>query len=466
MGNHMDIVDDHTLMEFIHTAFQREMKRIDQILSGYSGDENRFQKNKHRLDYFARFLAEYQYFDSTLKKKPFFVTFKDIFEYLSDWEKGYTKGMEMSNPSAVEFRGIRNSFRHMSKSFINNIVDSYFMFNRNDDEVGVYAKYKRHKSQHYSLKSLEVLETFVIDYSRVLIGLITFELDQGMISNVLRELLSNTKLLDRLQYLSAKEWYQLSQNIQEKAYLQPSPILRIVFNGKKRRKPRGSQGIPTNIQEFFMQIIDQRKLIEHNKELTHQVKTEEMSQITEVIKELLAELQEGDEIIITDALAIIIEDNYLEYLTSVELEEYFKNMLVELPDFDYIRLKKSFRRKSSPLIELQNNIDIIFKKTVSSSLQTIEDSLGEIQAGQQELLTQTKQIQEFLETQFDVVIENQVKIEEFLFQKLGSDFEKIKHLWTLYKNKQIKGKEFVQEASKILGTKFSKIFFDIMYFLK
>ena len=106
----------------------------------------------------------------------------------------------------------------MSKSFINNIVDSYFMFNRNDDEVGVYAKYKRHKSQHYSLKSLEVLETFVIDYSRVLIGLITFELDQGMISNVLRELLSNTKLLDRLQYLSAKEWYQLSQNIQEKAY--------------------------------------------------------------------------------------------------------------------------------------------------------------------------------------------------------------------------------------------------------
>jgi hypothetical protein len=239
-----------------------------------------------------------------------------------------------------------------------------------------------------------------------------------------------------------------------------------ISDGKKKNKPRGRQETPTNVHDFFVQIIDQRKLIEHNKDLKQQIMAEELSRITEVIKELLAELQEGDEIKVSDALTIIVEESYLDYITSDRLEEYFKNMLIELPDFEYIRLKKTFRRKASPLSELQGNIDIIFKKTVSSSLQTIEQNLGEIQAGQQEILTQTQEIQNFLEGQFDVVIENQVKIEEFLFQKLGSDFEKIKNIWTLYKNKEINGKDFVQEALKILGTKFSRIFVDIMFFLK
>jgi len=462
----MDIIDAHTQMELFNTIYQEEMKQIEGIIDSFTGNECSFQHNKHRLDYFARFLTEYQYFETNLEEKTFLETFKEIFFYLSDWEKSYTTEIEKSDPSAREFSERRNLFRHMTKSFLNNIVGIYYMFNRDINEVAVYYKYKKIKNQHYSLESLEVLKTFLIDYSRLLIELVNCELNQGMISNSLKELLHNTKPLDRLQYLCAKDWFQLSQRVRIMAHLQPSPLLTIVFERKGKGKFKKGQKSPKNVQEFFVQIIDQKKLIENNKDLKQQKKTEELSQITEVIKELLAELREGDEIKVNDALTIIVEDFHLEYITSDKLEEYFRNMLIELPDFEHIRLKKAFRRKSSPTIELRSNIDTIFKQTVSSSLQTIEENIEEIQAGQQEILAQTKQIQDFLEDQFEVVIENQGKIEEYLFQKLGSDFAKIKHLWNLYKDKQIKGKEFVQEASKILGNKFSKIFFDIMFFLK
>ena len=112
------------------------------------------------------------------------------------------------------------------------------------------------------------------------------------------------------------------------------------------------------------------------------------------------------------------------------------------------------------------NIDSIYIQSIPSSLKNIEKSLLEIQQSQSELLEQTQQLQELLESQFDLVIENQVKIEEYLFEKLGSEFEKIKHLWVMYKEKQLTGKEFVRKATKILGMKFSRIFVGILFFLK
>ena len=449
----MDIVDDHSFKEFYNTVFQTEMKRINQIASG-----NRFQRNKHTLDYFARFCTDYQYFDSALKKKTFLDTFKEIFIYLSDWEKGYTREIDESDPSSIEFRERRNSFRHMSRSFIGSITDIYCLAEQDHHD--------RHNSE-----SLEVLNKFLTDYSLLLIDLIIYDY-KGMVSNTLRELLNKTKPLDRLQYLCGEEWYQLGQRIQESKHLQSSPLLTIVISQskpKKRHQPKLSSyhdDPPGYVKEFFSQVIDQEKLIAHSAELTMTVKDAELFAITNIIKDLFTELREGDEINVTDALTIIEENRKLKYLSSDELADYFKNMLLELPDFEYIRLKKAFRRKSSPIIELQSNIDAIFKQTVSSSLKTIEEDLSEIKDNQQELLTQTRQIQDFLELQFDVVIENQVKIEEYLFKKLGADFEKIRYLWNLYKDKQIRGKNFVKEASKILGTKFSRVFFDIMFFLK
>lgn len=463
----MDIVDERSFKKYYNTDYREEMERIKRIVSGYSGDENRFQTNKHRLDYFAKFLKKYQYFDMAVKKKPFLDVFKDSFIFLSKWERGYTPEMEKTDESR-NFIERRNDFRYTMRSFTNLIIETAFLFNRDDAAVGVYHKYKRQGSRYYNLDALAVLESFSKDYSLLLIDLITYESHQGTISNALRELLDKTKFLDRLQALCAKEWYTLSQEIQQEDSLTPSPLLKIYFESRSRGKGsyRSRHPSPITLPEYFSQVIDQKRLIAQSPELTQTVKAEELLSVTDVIKELLTELREGDEIAVDDALAIIEEDRPLEYLSQNELAEYFKQLLIELPDFEYVRLKKSFRRKSSQKTDLLTNIDLIFIKSIPASLKNIEESLIDIRQGQSDLLDQTQQLQELLESQFDLVIENQTKIEEYLFEKLGSEFEKIRHLWDMYKERQLTGKEFVRKATKILGKKFSRIFVGILFFLK
>ena len=45
--------------------------------------------------------------------------------------------------------------------------------------------------------------------------------------------------------------------------------------------------------------------------------------------------------------------------------------------------------------------------------------------------------------------------------KLGSEYEKIRDLWSKYKKKVLTGKQFTKNASKLLGEKFVNIFGDI-----
>lgn len=460
----MDIIDDRSFKEYYNTVYQEEMKRIEGIASSYSGSEHRFHRDRLRLDYFANFLTKYQYFDKKEEKKTFLQTVKDIFLFLNDRERKYTPDMEKTDESR-NFIERRNNFRLMTRSFVNVIVETAFLFRRDDNEVGVYHKYKTQGSQFYNLDALTVLDTFSKDYSLFLNDLITYELHQGMISNALRELLDRTKLLDRLQEVCAKEWYALSQEIQDMD-VKSSPILQIYFEGRSKRKKRGRFQQPSNLKLFLMLLINQTKLIAQSPELTQMVKAEELLEITTVIKELLAELREGDEIAENDALAIIEENRPLEYLSQNELAEYFKQLLIDLPDFEYVRLKKSFRRSTSQKAEMFTNIDSLYLHSIPSSLKNIEESLLEIHQNQTVLLEQTQQLQTVLESQFDLVIENQAKIEEYLFEKLGSDFEKIKHLWVMYKEKQLTGREFVQKATKILGTKFSRIIMGMLFLLK
>ncbi|MHA2246803.1 MAG: hypothetical protein ACXADY_17800 [Candidatus Hodarchaeales archaeon] len=453
----MESFDDCAYIEYFNNVYLEIMKETENKSKGYLGRERLFQRHKLRLDYFAKFLADYQYFDETVKRKPFIEVFKDTFIFLSEWERQYTKELKENSEQSLDFRGRRNSFRNLRKWPVSIIIDTYFMFNCD----GIYE----HQSQYkYNMEALNVLKIFSKDYSLLLIDLIKFDL-QCMISNSLRELLNNTKLLDKLQALCAKEWYVLSQKIRADDSLSPSPILNIYLESKARnaRKPLNPS---QTLQEFFSYVIDLKKLIPKSPELTHMVKAEELLSITEVIKELLTELRADDEIVEDDALAIIEENRPLEYLSQNELGEYLRQLLIDLPDFEYVRLKKSFRRKSSQKTELLTNIDSIFIQSIPSSLHNIEESLLEIQQSQSELLEQTQQLQELLESQFDLVIENQVKIEEYLFEKLGSEFEKIKHLWVMYKEKQLTGKEFVRKATKILGVKFSRIFVGILFFLK
>ncbi len=447
--------NNQKFMDFFNGPYRSEMEQIERHTDGLSSNERGFQKNKKNLDYFGSFLPS--------SKGHLLNYFKDSFYYLTEWEKSYKNEDEKADKSKFkkvnkEYFDKRLEFRTMTKSFINYIINLYFMFNRDDNEVGVYSKYKKHKKTHYSLEALEEVGNFVNDYSRLLIRLITNECQQGVISYALFELIRKTPL-DRLKYVCTNEWYDLGEFIDTQDNLQPSPVLvhgmgKLVADTSRDRSVRKpshgkkqylSEEDHTNtLKNYFRTIINKEQLIANSAELTGKMKNEEIVDITGVIKGLLKELREGDEITVNDAIAVIQEDWKLKYLTTDELTDYFKNLLIDLPDFEYIRLKKSFRRKSSSSNELLTNIDSVMKQ----------------------VLDQTKQLQELLESQFDLVLENQEQIQDYLFEKLGSDFEKIKHLWVMYQEKEISSKTFIQESTKILGLKFTRIFTNVLFLLK
>ena len=67
------------------------------------------------------------------------------------------------------------------------------------------------------------------------------------------------------------------------------------------------------------------------------------------------------------------------------------------------------------------------------------------------ILEYTKKIEDVIDS-----IDN---LESFLMNKLGNDFEKIRHVWINYKEGKIGKKGLIKEGAKIIGKKFLKIFF-------
>ena len=49
-------------------------------------------------------------------------------------------------------------------------------------------------------------------------------------------------------------------------------------------------------------------------------------------------------------------------------------------------------------------------------------------------------------------------LEEFMMNRLGKDFDKIKHVWTKFKNGDVGKGALIKEGAKIIGKKFIKIF--------
>jgi len=449
----MEIVDTETYKLFIDTVFNEEMFVLNNRVRTVYRTQQREFRDHHLLVFFANFLKENQYLPPNVHRKSFLEVFKETFLSLSKWERHYDPRKETDKALIkLEFSDPHTQFRHMVESFLRKISSAYFQ----ERKGGLDPNIPR----------------FFNELSKLLIELIRSDLSQDNISFTLYQLLDgrHSIQLERLQNLFLTDWYSLGQKIQQVPFLHPSPFLKQHFNGKTSpaKKPSYIQlADPRYLTErFFRKVIDQNGWIKASPELTTKVRSEELTEITKLIKELFAELREGDEVEVEEALSIIGENIQFEMHTDSELADYFKKILLEVPDFEYVRLKKVFRRKASSVPELLSNIDTIFRNTVPTSLQQIELGISEIQEGQLELLEQTKLLQEFLESQFDVVLENQAKIEEFLFQKLGSDFEKIRVLWNRYKAKKSTGRIFVKEATKILGRKFSQVFLDIMFFLK
>ena len=84
--------------------------------------------------------------------------------------------------------------------------------------------------------------------------------------------------------------------------------------------------------------------------------------LNDLIKELLRELRPHDEVQLVTAITVIREEKLVPDLTNEDISLYLKEIVNNLPDFEYVRLKKSFRRKDTNLDNMLANLDKLFEE--------------------------------------------------------------------------------------------------------
>lgn len=94
-------------------------------------------------------------------------------------------------------------------------------------------------------------------------------------------------------------------------------------------------------------------------------KQKEQKEAIALIKELLLELKDGDEVQLGKAIVIVRKEGNFDFLTDEFIEESLKQVAKKSPVFEYVRLKECIRIKSSPLESLGKELDNIFDEWLS-----------------------------------------------------------------------------------------------------
>ena len=163
------------------------------------------------------------------------------------------------------------------------------------------------------------------------------------------------KLYERMPDLAVWEELIEAVNSKDEIYNFNEEALKSDFSFK-RYKDIGEYGIKikTIMAEDFKLVF--KKII------FKEGKKGEYEEINNLLKSLLSELRANDEIKIEEAVKVIKEEQKVEYVGDGELAEYIRNIVQQLPEFEYIRLKKSIRVKSFDMDKILKDLDSIFKK--------------------------------------------------------------------------------------------------------
>ena len=94
-------------------------------------------------------------------------------------------------------------------------------------------------------------------------------------------------------------------------------------------------------------------------------KFREQKEAIAVIKELLLELRDGDEVQLTKAIEIIRKEGEYSFITDGFIEETLKQVANKSPVFEYVRLKECIRTKGSSIETLGVDLDTIFDDWLS-----------------------------------------------------------------------------------------------------
>lgn len=128
------------------------------------------------------------------------------------------------------------------------------------------------------------------------------------------------------------------------------------------------------------------------------------------------------------------------------------NFVEKNKNYTYSKLKRTLKR------EIEEGID-------SDNL-SIDKKLDHIIESQNTILDRTDQLIEMMDSQFRNIILNQEKIDQYLFEKLGPAFEKIKMNWEAFKNKKMSSRELITESTKLIGNRFAKTLFEALTLFK
>jgi len=188
----------------------------------------------------------------------------------------------------------------------------------------------------------------------------------------------------------------------------------------------------------------------------------EMPNIEESLEEenddKIVPIQENITIFMTE-----LQDGMTQF--SVKSGEFFKNLRSNVQD-RMKQLKVNWKKliygegKENKQIKLTKKL---LKKyeNLETKIETIESSTAETHDLASQIKEDTAQIKldiNEVSTILELVMDKVDDVETYMETKLGSDWQKIKNHWNLYKNGDIDKADFIKYSIKSLGKKFLGIF--------
>lgn len=345
----------HSLESFVQYYEEEfiQKNRIDPITfktNSQNQNTRNFDRNLLKKSFYEKLLSNESYFQIKNDKIPFM---EDLIEYFKILFSKDEKNL-------FDLQGNLISDRYLEIKYKIDFLDKKLKIIFSDflDLIQLQL-INRGKIEEFSFD----LSTFLKSFSQTCVKIILNELDQNQMSvfcyNLVEKYLSHRIL--SLANLDPKMWIKITNKLSEGISFIPRPLLSNYFEKKPKsvRRPNYSISPSAQIKSVILSKINESELIKQNPNL---FKNDEFGLLQSLVKDLLAELRTGDEVTIQTAREVIREQIVMYLIKDDEIELFLKDLINKLPDFEYVRLKKSFRRKDTTIDQLLSNLDNLFSE--------------------------------------------------------------------------------------------------------
>ena len=336
------------------------------------GQEHDYFSNKLYLEAFMNVLDEFTFFQKSEPRTPFIEAYKAGYLFLIQWELKFPLGFTEKDLKAdieweTRFKTYR-LFKKLLRPFLRELIRNYFNIFENP-HYNRFLQSQEHQDRVF--RESPALKIFMIELSQCFLELVTQELDNHQLSNSFLEGIMPLQYIYQIQELQPVHWHALYQRLTDENQLELSPIvekygLQYITSLLPGGRHRGDvttlfakDGVNVTLKRSLFYLLGNYKsnlvrkfpsIFQENEKLI----------LNKLIKELLSELNPNDEVKLFDAVEVIKEEQEFESLTDELISLYLKDLVIRLPDFEYIRLKRTFRRSDTTLDNMLANLDKLF----------------------------------------------------------------------------------------------------------